>query len=343
MQGAARRVALEALQVERLGDDALPCERGVAVDEDRQRDRRVVEPGAGRAVRLLGARPALDDRVDGLEMARVGHDRHLDLAAVGDARARRREVVLHVAAAAFRIDDERVVGALPLELAQDGLVRAADRVDEGVQPPAVRHPDHDLVRATGGGELDRLVEHRHEHVEPLEGELLLSEERAAQVVLEALHLRQAPQQPEALLRSGLAAEASGLDRLAQPHALRVVRDVLDLVRAGAHVDLAQPRERLEEGLAGHGEPEQPCGDPRLQLRGERRMETALVERRVAQGLGAQRVEPRREMPVHAVRLDERHRGRDACQELLVDRSRLGRLGRRCGRRGGGDNRGRGGH
>jgi hypothetical protein len=34
--------------------------------------------------------------------------------------------------------------------------------------PAVRHPDHDLVRPAAGGELDRLVEHGHEHVEPLE-------------------------------------------------------------------------------------------------------------------------------------------------------------------------------
>ena len=79
---------------------------------------------------------------------------------------------------------------LALELAQDLLVRAADDVREDVQAAAMGHADHDLVRAGGGGELDRLVEHRHEHVEPLDRELLLAEERAAQVVLEALDLGQ---------------------------------------------------------------------------------------------------------------------------------------------------------
>ena len=100
-------------------------------------------------------------------------------------------MVLDVAAAALGVDDERVVGALALELAQDRLVRAADGVDERVQPAAVRHPDHDLVRAALGRELDRLVEHRDEHVEPLERELLLPEERAPQVLLEPLDLRRA--------------------------------------------------------------------------------------------------------------------------------------------------------
>jgi len=102
----------------------------------------------------------------------------------------------------------------------------------------VRHPDHDLVRPPGGGELDRLVEHRHEHVEPFERELFLSEEGSTQVALEALDLGQATKQRETLLRGALAPEPIGLDRLAQPDALCVVRDVLDLVRARAHVDRA---------------------------------------------------------------------------------------------------------
>ena len=284
VQGAARGVPLQALQVERLGDDALSGERRVAVDQDRQGDRRVVQPRARPAVGLLGTRPALHHRVDRLEVARVRRDRHLDLAAVGHARAGRRKVVLHVAAAAFRVDDERVVGTLSLELAQDGLVRAADGVDEGVEPAPVSHPDHDLVRAADGGELDRLVEHRHQHIEPFERELLLSEEGPTQVALEALDLRQPAQQPDLFLRRPLSTEAAGLDRLAQPDPLGVIRDVLDLVRAGAHVDLAQPRERLEQRLARDREPEEPRGDPRLELRRQRRMEAALVECGVAHRL-----------------------------------------------------------
>ena len=51
---------------------------------------------------------------------------------------------------------------------------------------------------------------------------------------------------------------------------------------------------------------------------------------IADRLGAERVEPGREVAVHAVRLDERHRGRDAAEQLAVD---LGGLGRRFLRRG----------
>ena len=42
VQRAAGRVALERVEVQRLGDDPLARERGVAVQEDRHRDRRVV-------------------------------------------------------------------------------------------------------------------------------------------------------------------------------------------------------------------------------------------------------------------------------------------------------------
>ena len=53
-------------------------------------------------------------------------------------------------------------------------------------------------------ELDRLVEHRDEHVEALERELLLTEERAPQVLLEALDLREAAEQRQAPLRLAAA-------------------------------------------------------------------------------------------------------------------------------------------
>ncbi len=43
VQCAACRVADEPLQIQRLGDDALAGERRVAVDQDRQRDGRVVD------------------------------------------------------------------------------------------------------------------------------------------------------------------------------------------------------------------------------------------------------------------------------------------------------------
>ena len=211
---------------------------------------------AGRAVGLLGAGTTLDDRVCGLEVARIGHDRDVDLAGGGDARSRRGQVVLDVSRAALGIDDERIDRPLALELAQDRLVRPADRVDEGVEPAPVGHPDHDLVRAAGGSQGDRLVEHRHERLEPLERELLLPEERSPQVLLEPLGLGEAVEERSPFFRIEGLPEAPGLDRLPEPDALSVIGDVLDLVRDRARVDGPEERERLEQRLAPDVETEQ---------------------------------------------------------------------------------------
>ena len=77
----------------------------------------------------------------------------------------------------------------------------------------------------------------------------LPEERLVQVALERLHLRQALEQAPLLLGVERLAVGARLDRLAQPDALLVVGDVLDLVGDRAGVDLAQARERVGERLA----------------------------------------------------------------------------------------------
>ena len=193
VQRPARRVAVERVQVERLRDDALSREGRVAVDEDRQRDGGIVDPGASRAIGLLRSRETLDDRIDRLEMARVRGDGHLDLPRLRHTRLRGGQVVLDVTRPALLVGDERVDRALALELPEDRRIGTADGVREDVEPPAMRDPDQDLVRARLGGELDRLVEHRHEHVETLDRELLLTDERAAEIRLEALDLRKPAQ------------------------------------------------------------------------------------------------------------------------------------------------------
>src|SRR4029079_18357111 len=137
---------------------------------------------------------------------------------------------------------------------------------------AMRDTDEHLVRSATGGELDRLVEHGNEDVEALDGELLLSDEGASEVRLEALHLGEPPQQGAPLLGGQLLAEAAGLDRLAQPDALSVIGDVLDLVRDRPRVDLAKPRQRIAQRLPGHREAEQLGRNARLKLRRQRRLE-----------------------------------------------------------------------
>src|SRR6476646_8007673 len=75
-----------------------------------------------------------------------------------------------------------------------------------------------------------------------------TEKRAAQVALEALDLRQALEQPALVVRVEGVVVAARLDHRPQPDALLVVGDVLDLVGAGAAVDLAQLRKDVGERL-----------------------------------------------------------------------------------------------
>ena len=201
-----------------------PCARegSVAVDEDRLCDSRVVDAGARGAVGLLGPRDALDDRVDGLQMARVRCEHDRGLACVGNSPPDGSEVVLDVSARSLRGRGDRLDRPLALELAQDLLVGAVDDVGEDVEAAPVGHADHDLVRARLGPELDRLVEHRDEHVQPLDRELLMPEECSPQVVLEDLDLGQPLEEPAALVRRERLPVAAGLDRLPQPDALLVV-------------------------------------------------------------------------------------------------------------------------
>src|SRR5207302_1795843 len=83
--------------------------------------------------------------------------------------------------------------------------------------------------------------------------------------------------------------------LPQPHALLVVGDVLDLVRARAGVGLAQMREHVGERLAGHAHAEDVGRDSRLELARQLRLEPLGLERGIADGLRAERVEVRGEV------------------------------------------------
>ena len=107
-----------------------------------------------------------------------------------------------------------------------------------------------------------------------------------------------------------------LDLLAQPGALAVRGDVLDLVGDRAAVGLAQVRQRVGQRRARHVHAQDLGRDLGHQL--GRQAERVGVERRVALGLGAERVEPRGEVAVGAVRLEQRRRGLHGLQQLLVD-------------------------
>ena len=131
-----------------------------------------------------------------------------------------------------------------------------------------------------GGQLDRLVEHRHQRVEALDRELLLAQERLVQVALERLDLGQALEQAALLL---------GVERLA---VARPTRSPGAARRAGCGRRCARSRRRScrsrsprrwgsasAKRLAGHRHAQHRRRDARHQLR--REAHRGRVERRVA--------------------------------------------------------------
>ena len=186
------------------------------------------------------------------------------------------------------------------------------------------------------GHLEDLVEHRHDGVEPLDREHLLAEVGLLEVALEAEHLDQAVEQPLLLLGLERLAVPAGLDHVPQPHPLLVRGEVLDLVRDRPAVGLAHPGQDLEQRLALDADAEDLRRDLRHQLGGQ--VEVLGLDRRVALGLGAQRVEPGRQVAVGPVGLEQRGRGLDGLEQLHVRlRGDAGRL-RAAGRTGRGQRR-----
>ena len=141
VQGAARRVALQLCEIEDFRDDALRRKGRVAVDQDRHRARAVEMRLRAFAPRLLGAGPSFDDRIDRLEVTRIGQqrDRHL-LAIRRDVGALRLGVVLHITG---HVTGFQPVLAL-LELHEQRFVRPVDDMRDDAQAAAVCHPHHDV-------------------------------------------------------------------------------------------------------------------------------------------------------------------------------------------------------
>ena len=158
---------------------------------------------SSRALRvgLVGARAALDHRVHELEVARVGRERDRDAA----PRPWSRRCRWRRSGTSRRRCRPRARRSRPRASARPRTRRGSRRrggrpCGQHVQPAAVRHAEHHLARAGRGGQLDRLVEHRHDRVEALDRELLLAEEGLVQVVLERLDLGQPLEQRRARRR-----------------------------------------------------------------------------------------------------------------------------------------------
>ena len=113
-------------------------------------------------------------------------------------------------------------------------------------------------------------------------ERLLPEERRALVALHRVHLGEPFEEAEPVLDGQRRPVLARLDVLAQPDALLVARDVLDLEGDGAAVRRAKVREHLGEIAAGHVDAKQVGGDLLHQLLGQavgRRVHRRIADRR----------------------------------------------------------------
>jgi hypothetical protein len=223
-------------------------------------------------------------------------------------------VVLDVTGAALHVGRDHLDRPLAFELAQDRPVRQPDGVRQDVEAAAVRHAQHRLAGSRRGGDLEGLVQHRNQDVQTLERELLLAEERAAEVTLARLDLAETAVEPALLVGAQRKAVSPRLDRLPEPDPLLVVSDVLDLVGHRSAVRLRQTRKCICERRARDVDAKHRRGHASLKLRRERRHEAERVERGIADRLGAEWVEARSEVAVHAVGLHERHCRCDSAEQ-----------------------------
>ena len=294
VDGAADVVAGQLGEAERLRDDALAVERRVAVQEDGD-DALAL---AVAIVVLFGADDALDHRVDGFEVARVGAEREVDLVTrARDVVARVAEVVLDVAVAGRFAREERT-----LEFREDHLVRFPDDVGEDVQPPPVRHAEDHLVGAERPALLDERVEHRDQRLATLEREALGGGIPDLQELLERLRLEQALEQTYPVLGRELGAVLRRLHAVLEPVALLLVGDmkVLDAERPAVRLpevldQLAERRPaRTAEARAVDHPPHVGVGETEL----------GGVEQRVAHGTRLERVQVRNQVAELAERVHE---------------------------------------
>ncbi len=248
VHSAAGAVAAKLGQVQRLGHHALAGEGRVAVHEYRQHAEALL---AFVDDVLLGPHDALEYRVDRLEVARVGRQRHRDLGTVrGGVGALRAQVVLHVAGAVRRARVD-----VALELSEDLAVALPDDVGQHVQPAAVRHPDGHLVQPGMSGLGQYGVQQRDRGLPALQREPLLPDVLRLQEGLE--RLRGIEPLQDVQLLGALRLGRRLLHPILQPIPLLGVLDVHVLHTDSAAVgvpqyaeDLPQRHHRLAAEAAG---------------------------------------------------------------------------------------------
>ena len=291
---AAGAVAVELREPEGLGHHTLAGEGRVAVHEDGH-DARVL--GVVQVL-LLGAHHALDDRIDCLEMARVGGEREVDLPPrARGVVARVAEVILDVAVPGRLLGEQT-----PLELRDDHLVGLAEHVGEHVDPPAVRHAEDHLLDAERAGVLDQRVEEGDERVAALEREALGGRIAELEELLEALGGDQAVEDAQPVLGGEVGTVGGRLHALLEPDALLLVLDVHVLDAERAAVGRLQARDQVADAGA-RAAAEAAARDDAVEIL-VAEAELRGLEERMPRGLRRERVQVGDQVPELAVGVDQ---------------------------------------
>src|SRR5579872_1564382 len=163
--GVSRQVGI----IHRLGENALPGKRGIAVDNQWQ----IFFAAAFAGAVLLGAGATDRDGIHRFKMARVRDEMDVYLAAaVSRVFAGRAHVIFHVAGAehAARVDI--------FESGKDFLGRTLGHVRDHVEASAMAHAHDELDRAQTRAGIENFIDERNERGDPFEREAL-----AAQITL----------------------------------------------------------------------------------------------------------------------------------------------------------------
>src|SRR5262249_32764046 len=142
-------------------NDPLPCERCVAVNEQRQN----FAPMFGVAPNSLPrARRSLNDWIDCLQMARVCGETNLNLRAGSKlSHGAITEMIFHVAIAPDRFGN--VVFA---ELGEDDAQRFFQKICEDIEPATMRHAHADLLDPIDRTFMKNAVENDHQRFPTLQ-------------------------------------------------------------------------------------------------------------------------------------------------------------------------------
>jgi hypothetical protein len=168
MNGSAGRVAGQAREIQRFGDDPLAGERGIAVNENRHRDGAVELRGAA-LVDASSSRSRHPTATGSTASRWLGLGGIVMYICPSRPRRPRARVVLHVTHPT-EIGAQRPRSDRIFELRENLRVRLVEHVRQHVEPATMRHGQHRVPGTMTGRAADDFVEDRHEHVEPLERE-----------------------------------------------------------------------------------------------------------------------------------------------------------------------------